>query len=93
MTIFVDQLINYPKNLLNSTTKKHGVHWCHMWCDGDIDELHHMASKIGLKKSYFQISRVVDHYDLVPSKRNEAIKNGAVEIPLKRWLQNNKNKK
>lgn len=55
-----------------------GHQWCHMITDGDDDELHALAQKIGLKRSWYQ----GDHYDLTPSKRALAIKAGAVEIDV-----------
>jgi hypothetical protein len=87
MTIFVDILRNYPKNNFNTSIKRYGTNWCHMWCDGDEEELHLMASKIGLKKRYFQINKLINHYDLVPSVRKKAIGLGAVEMSMKIWLR------
>ena len=75
MTVYVDEIRSYPKQ------------WCHMWCDGDLDELHAMADKIGLKRSWFQTKNVhFLHYDLVPSKRALALKHGAEFMPLKDWI-------
>lgn len=50
---------------------------CHMWTDGDLDELHAFAAKIGLKRDWFQPSDIVHHYDLTPRKRQLAIMRGA----------------
>jgi len=41
--IYVDDLQDYPSG-----------RWCHMATDGELDELHVMAAKIGLKRSWFQ---------------------------------------
>lgn len=46
----------------------------------DLDELHALAAKIGLKRSWFQSESRFAHYDLTASKRKLAIANGAVEI-------------
>jgi hypothetical protein len=46
----------------------------------DLDELHAMAAKLGLKRSWFQGKTRFAHYDLVASKRLLAINAGAVEI-------------
>jgi hypothetical protein len=39
-------------------------------------ELHQMAQAIGLRRAWYQ----GDHYDLVPTKRAEAIRRGAVPV-------------
>ena len=52
---------------------------CHMYADS-IKELHNLAQKIGLKREWFQDHSLLPHYDVVPSKRLLAIKNGAVEV-------------
>lgn len=51
---------------------------CHMMADSE-DELHAMASKIGVKRKWFQ----GDHYDIALSKRAQAVKHGAVEVPMR----------
>lgn len=51
---------------------------CHMWADSE-DELHIMAQKIGLQRSWFQTDGMVNHYDLTAFKRALAIHFGAVE--------------
>jgi len=53
--------------------------WCHMITDGDLEELHEMASRLGLKREWFQ-PKSFPHYDLRPSKRSMAIKMGAKEV-------------
>lgn len=81
MTVYVDEIREYPKK------------WCHMWCDGNLDELHAMADQIGLKRGWFQTKRFdFLHYDLVPSKRSLALKRGAEFMPLKDWLSKQKGK-
>src|SRR3990167_125059 len=55
-----------------------GRRWCHMYSDGNIEELHEMADRIGLKREWFQNKPECPHYDLSPSKRALAIRNGAV---------------
>ena len=69
MSVYVDPTISYPGK----------GPWCHMAADS-LDELHEMASKIGLKREWFQARARFPHYDLRPSKRYLAIRNGAVEI-------------
>jgi hypothetical protein len=43
-----------------------------------IEELHAMASKIGLKRSWFQPKKRFPHYDVSESKRLMAIRHGAI---------------
>lgn len=69
MTIYVDTLQQYNNRL-----------WCHMATDGDIEELHVMAVRIGLKREWFQPHRLVPHYDLTPNKRALALAEGAISV-------------
>jgi len=62
-------------------------HWkysqaCHMFADEE-NELHAMADRIGLKRSYFQKHKLLPHYDLTPNKRREAILSGAQSVDMK----------
>jgi len=52
----------------------------HLFCDKpeNIEELHKLAQRIGLKRSWFQSNSVIHHYDLIASKQKKAIKAGAV---------------
>lgn len=52
---------------------------CHMVADSP-DELHKFARKIGLRREWAQENSIILHYDLNPSKRNTAIKHGAIPI-------------
>jgi hypothetical protein len=88
MTVYVDELIHYTKSPLGARS------WCHMATDGDVSELHAMASAIGLKRGWFQEGKDgrFPHYDLVASKRVLAVKNGAVpvsglELARKCWIK------
>jgi hypothetical protein len=60
-----------------------------MWTDGDPEELHAFAARLGLIRAWFQHGHVVDHYDLTASKRALALKMGAVPTDLKEWLKQN----
>lgn len=76
MTVYVDDIQKYA-----------GGPWCHMWCDGDIDELHRMADTIGLKREWFQHKdKRFPHYDLRPTKREAALRAGAKYMPLRQWI-------
>ena len=50
----------------------------HMVAD-NVDELHAMADKIGLKRKWFQNKRI-PHYDVCQSKKRLAIGHGAVQV-------------
>lgn len=47
---------------------------CHM-VSRDLDELHEMADRIGVKRKWFQ----GDHYDISLTKRRLAVEHGAKE--------------
>jgi|GEM_PF-3152069 len=65
---------------------QNGHQWCHLWSD-DLDSLHELAEKIGMKREWFQDRPGFPHYDLVPRHRAEAIKCGAVERSLLEYLR------
>lgn len=75
MTVYVDELADWGwkmhgKNVMN----------CHMITDAvDLKELHDMATRIGLKRSWFQDGNA-PHYDLTKARREKAIKLGAIQI-------------
>ncbi len=48
----------------------------------DLNELHAMADRIGLKRAWFQGDKTFAHYDLTASKRALALDAGAVPIGL-----------
>jgi hypothetical protein len=73
---------------LKECTPKKGWRWtsyCHMFADS-LDELHEFASKIGMKKTWFQNGRL-PHYDLTAKRRELALSLGAQEVPLE-WVKN-----
>ena len=61
---------------------------CHMFAD-TLDELHKIAKKIGLKRSWFQNKGSAPHYDVCKSKRILAVNAGAIEIDCisKKWSE------
>lgn len=85
--LYVDKLF---QALPTGAAKKHGKQWCHLWpadtTPESLQELHEVAQKIGLKRSYFQNHKWFPHYDLVPSKRKLAIERGAIEKSLSEWI-------
>ena len=85
MTVLVDDLVTYPN-------KPHRyARWCHMASDvqgqAGRDELHALAEKIGMQRSWFQNHSVFPHYDLVPSKRAEALRHGAVAVDYRTFVK------
>ncbi|MFS2113403.1 DUF4031 domain-containing protein [Herbaspirillum frisingense] len=53
-----------------------GKLWCHMVADTP-DELHAFATRLGLKRSWFQSASVYPHYDVTLSIREKALSMGA----------------
>ena len=71
MAAYVDPLREHPP--------VHGqALWCHLIADTE-DELHAMATRIGLPRRAYQ----GDHYDLVPEGRAKALALGAIEMPMR----------
>ncbi len=78
MSIYVDPLMRHGWVIRGKPTPS-----CHMWTDGDPEELHVFAESIGLKRVWFQPAtkpRSLSHYDLVPTKRAAAVAAGAIEL-------------
>jgi len=67
--IYVDAAINRWKGKL----------WCHLTADS-IAELHAFASRLGLKREWFQEHKLIPHYDITKKKRLTAISYGAIAI-------------
>ena len=63
-----------------------GHRWSHLWGD-DLDELHTLAAAIGLKYKWFQDDPLLSHYDVTPSMRARAIRAGAKEMNLRKWMK------
>lgn len=71
MTIFVDESI-FPYR---------GTHYCHVWSNTSLDELHSAAQAVGLRREWFQEppNASWQHYDCAPKIRALLVANGAVE--------------
>lgn len=68
MSVYVDKaFIPYRRMIM-----------CHMFAD-TLKELHDMASKIKVKRKWFQ-DHDVPHYDICKQMRTHALKLGAIEI-------------
>lgn len=81
MNIYVDESRSYGCD---------GI-WCHMWTDGEDEELDSFAGKLGLKKEWSHVSHGMIgrfyHYDLRPSKKKIAIMHGAKQVRLRDYIK------
>ncbi len=86
MTVYVDELRGYPN--ITGPAARVGKRWCHLWADGDVDELHAFARGLGVKRRWYQgPRRHFGHYDLTPLRRRHAVEAGATEVRLKDYLR------
>lgn len=60
--------------------------WSHMWADTE-EELEKFAKRLGLNPKWIQGGSLI-HYDLVESKRKEAIKLGAIPLSSRAATRN-----
>lgn len=74
--IYVDPLMNHGWIL-----RGHAVQNCHLFTDSDLDGLHLIAARAGLKRRWFQNEKI-PHYDLVQSRRDAAVAEGAIEVSI-----------
>ena len=74
MRVYVDPNLPWPK----VAGWRYGS-VSHMYAD-TLPELHALAARIGLKRSWFQPHPLLPHYDLTPSRRIAAVGCGAVEV-------------
>ncbi len=77
MGVYVDHLQHFTIDQIKPEARRFGRVWCHMWTDGDIEDLHALARKIGLKRAWFQDHPTLPHYDLTPHLRTLALNAGA----------------
>ena len=80
MPVYVDALMEHPAKPGLRWTR-----WCHMRAD-TLEELHAMASLVGLKREWFQGKPGSPHYDLTPIKRALAITWGAIPLNRREWV-------
>lgn len=67
--VYVDGLHSWWKGRL----------WCHMFADS-LDELHEFASRLNLRRDWFQPDLRLPHYDITATRRAKAVKLGAIEV-------------
>ena len=76
MAVYVDSLEDWGWVLRGRVVRS-----CHLFCDSvDLSELHDLASRIGMRRSWFQTSRAAPHYDLTAARRAAAVQLGAIEV-------------
>jgi hypothetical protein len=80
--IMVDMLMHHGWEMRGRTVMS-----CHLICDGDLNELHAFATSIGMKRRWFQPHGAVPHYDLVESKREQAVAAGAIELDRRQIVE------
>ena len=84
MSVYVDELFVAvaKESEARRVGARSGHQWCHLWTDGDLEELHAFAARIGMRRAWFQNHALLPHYDLVPSRRTKAIALGAIVAPV-----------
>jgi len=80
--IMVDELRAWPAKVGGAAGRIFGSGRasCHLTTDEGVDVLHAFASKIGLKRGWFQDHPIAPHYDLTPKRRELALAAGAIEM-------------
>lgn len=78
--LYVDGIRDYPDCGLSSTL------WCHLATDSDVAELHQMAARLGLRRSWFR-TKYLPHYALTPTKRALAVALGAREVQMRELVR------
>ncbi len=87
MAIYIDELMTFPDVAIKPGIRHLGNQWCHMACDGDLEELHAFAERLGMQRRWFQDHRLVPHYDLTPTKRALAVEAGAIQITSSEFVR------
>lgn len=81
MTVYVDDMM-MRADVPNGARVVRGV-WCHMFAD-TREELDEMAVRIGMRRSWIQKPGTPrEHYDVTKTRREAAIKAGAVVLPIR----------
>lgn len=84
MSVFVDDLVAWGGGYRGEHARQAAAvgarndhQWCHLFTDGDVEELHRFAAHIGMKRKWFQQDEDGGHYDLTPGRRAAALRAGA----------------
>lgn len=85
MSVYIDSIKNYPPEAFKDKRVRNiSTQWCHMIADTKI-ELIEMARQIGMKEKWVQDTDP-NHFDLTPTRRESAIKNGAISLNRKEFI-------
>lgn len=74
--VYVDDLMDLVPR--NPHVRERGTLWCHLTTDGDLEELHVFAERMGIPRRAFHLQKSLPHYDLTPDMRERALALGAV---------------
>lgn len=80
MTAYVDDIRDYGE--IARSRNLPGTLWAHLTAD-TREELHTFASRIGLRRSWFQDRPIGWHYDVTPGIRARALRAGAREVTVR----------
>lgn len=87
--------VDTPKEYDPKRTGLRFRYWSHMWSStNDVTELLAFADKLGLRRDWLQDKKRKDgyrlpHFDVVPSKRDMALRYGAQKMELSEFLRQN----
>lgn len=88
MTVYVDPLHDFRKVLSKTVIAKYGPVWANLSSDtSDLEDLHALADKIGLQRSWFKYDNPLQCYFVTPEMRQRAVDNGAVEVTTTELIQ------
>lgn len=79
MTVYVDNVREYDLDQIKPEALRYGKKWCHMVADTEA-ELHEMAAKLRLSRTWYQNRSSMPHYDLTPKKAADAMLLGAQSL-------------
>lgn len=75
--IMVDEVKVWPTKI--ACFKRGSAHLTFV-APSTVDDLHALAARIGLRRAWFQPHPIAPHYDLTPSKRDEALAAGVTFV-------------
>lgn len=82
MGVYVDELRNWAIVPPTTVPKVFRKGSCHLTAD-TLEELHEFATRLQLRRAWFQDHPIHPHYDLTPNKRRSALRLGAIFVPAK----------
>jgi hypothetical protein len=89
MSVYVDDSGIAATVLDPGSGRSYTSRWSHLFCDGELAELHAFAARIGLRRAWFQgpPAHRFPHYDVTANKRAQAIRAGATEVTWREAVQ------